>query len=590
MPVDQGGAVSESADDLARSRGVRRAVYAGWALWIALTIVASVLVLLHPARSTFIGYLGGVADWWSGLALYRPGFYGFVYFPSSALIFTPFVALGMPLADVAWRIFAVALFTYGLWRLVRLAVPRHAPIAMAAVLVLLLPSAGENVQHGQAEIAMVGCLFLAAGYVAEALWGRAALWLCVALALKPLALVPFLLYGALFRPLRRPLAIGVVVILLVPFLHPYPPYVVQQYFALVGKLVQSSSPGPYRAYDFGALLSYFGVDLPTELMTGLRVAAALATLGLAAVAVRRLSRAEASIAVLSLAIAYLMVFNPRTEIGDPMDLAAVAGLYLGVAWYRGGPGRRTALLLALLMLGLGTQAYGNWIFHATKEWLKPVLALAFFCYLAQLVLRAAQAEAAGPDADIRPGSSPGRTERLLRDPANLVLLAGLGAVLLGVVWGWPYFAGSAPGSVPAPNATYWFTLAGPEDPGPNPPSNLLINSPTQIYWGRWIDTPVALIVHVRPKPRIVSSYRMSTSPIPAQAIADMPRTWRLEGFRDGHWTVVDRRDDLKPWGVAEVRGFSVQNPGKYDRYRFVFPGRADAGLIRIYHLEIAFAG
>jgi len=593
MPIGEGGAVPESAHYLARDRDVRLAVYAGWFLWIALTVIISVLVLLHPSRSDFADYYDSVADWWSGLPLYRPGAYGFLYLPSSPLIFSPFVALGAPAGDMAWRIFSVALFTYGLWRLVRIMQPRHARVMMPTVLVLLLPSAGVDVQRGQAEIAMVACTFLAASYAAESLWWRAAIWLCVGVALKPLAFVPLLLYGALFGPMRRPLAIGLIVILLMPFFHPDPAYVAAQYVSAFGKLVQSAAPGPYHADDFNAMLNAFGVDLPVKLMIGLRFVAALATLGLGTVAVQRLSREQASITVTSLAIAYLMVFNPRTELGSYVDLAAVAGLNLGVVWNRRGSGQRTALLFGLLMLGLGTQAYGNWIYHLTKIWLKPVLALAYFCYLAQFVIRApraeAPAEAAGFDANVHHGSSAWRSEGLLRDPANSILFAGLGAVLIGVLWGWPFFAASARnGSVPTSNASYWIALAGPEDPGPYPPSNLLLSDP-QYFWEHGIGNAVALVIHLKHMPRTATRYSLATGSHLPEAIARMSRAWELEGFRDGHWTVVDRREGLKPWSASEMRSFSVQNPGKYDRYRFVFPATTSPGLIRIYRLEMVFA-
>jgi hypothetical protein len=47
--------------------------------------------------------------------------------------------------------------------------------------------------------------------------------------------------------------------------------------------------------------------------------------------------------------------------------------------------RATAALLALLALGLGTQAYGNWIYRPTDVWLKPLLGLVYFGYLAHRI-------------------------------------------------------------------------------------------------------------------------------------------------------------------------------------------------------------
>ena len=64
-------------------------------------------------------------------------------------MFTPFVLLGQPLDDLAWRICSVALFLYAVSRLVALVLPGQARLAMAAILLLMLPCAGVNVQRAR---------------------------------------------------------------------------------------------------------------------------------------------------------------------------------------------------------------------------------------------------------------------------------------------------------------------------------------------------------------------------------------------------------------------------------------------------------
>ena len=349
-------------------------------LWVALVVGASVAVSRVPSRSIFDVYRDGVAHWWAAQPLYGPGMRAFVYLPSSALLFTPFATLGQPLDDLVWRVFSVALFAFGLWRLVRLVRPDDPGLALAVVLLLTLPSAGVDVQRGQATVAMTGWTFLGAAGAAERRWGWAALWLTLAFALKPLAVVPMLLFGAVFPPLRWRLALGAALVFAAPFLHPDPSYVAAQQVAMAHTLTHAADLGVTRFNDVAMMLHRFGLDLPESALLALRAAAAAATLALALVAARRSPPRSVALVVLALATAYLMLFNPRTELGNYMGMAAVVGLFAV-----GAPARPW---LGAIMLAMGTQAYGNWIFRPTDVWLKPALCLGFALWLAAGILGA----------------------------------------------------------------------------------------------------------------------------------------------------------------------------------------------------------
>jgi len=385
--------VGVGVEDISARRSRRRAERlrlfesACWALWIALTVVSTILALLHPNRSIFYIYRAGVERWWAGAEVYSAGIHGYLYLPASIFLFSPFAALGTTWGDVAWRIVSVALFTYGLWRLVRLMAPAQARLAMAVLLILLLPTSGTDIQRSQAGVAMAALMFIAGAEAAEARWTRAAVWLCLGLALKPLVVVLLLLYGALMPQLRWRLLIGLAVVLALPFIHPHPAYVAGEYAAFVDKLMTAAAPGTGRWNEFAMMLQRFGVDVPEPAQTAVRALAALATLAVATIAVRRLALKEAAIALLALAIAYLLVFDPRTELGGYMDLAAIAGLYLMTAWNETPRRDGVVVFLAALIIGLGTQAYGDWIYRLTDVWLKPALGLMFLGYLGQRILR-----------------------------------------------------------------------------------------------------------------------------------------------------------------------------------------------------------
>jgi alpha-1,2-mannosyltransferase len=384
MPGGTEAAVGSGAMTLRAERAQLVLRVFAWSAWAILLVAVSILVVRSPIRSIFDAYRDGVHHWWAGEPLYNAADpRGFVYLTSSPLLFTPFVLLGAPYDDLLWRVCSVALFLAGIWRLVRIVVPERAPLAMAVVMLLILPAAGVNVQRGQAEIAMAGLMFPGAADAAEQRWWRAGALLCLGFALKPLALVLILLFAALYRPLRMPLVVGVLIVLAAPFLHSDPGYVLAQDRVMVDTLLFAAQPGITRFNDVAMMLHRFGVDPQAAVMLVVRVGAAALTLWLALLAVRRMPHAEGAITVLALAVTYLVVFNPRTELGSYMNLAALVGLSAASAWMRGQ--RATAVLLVLLVLGLGTQSYGNWIYRPTDVWLKPLLGLVYFAFLAHRV-------------------------------------------------------------------------------------------------------------------------------------------------------------------------------------------------------------
>jgi hypothetical protein len=347
-------------------------------LWAGMLLGTSIILWRDPGRGIFDVYRDATTHWWAAEPLYQSGMRAFVYLTSSPLIFTPFAALGQPLDDLAWRIFSVALFLWGLFRLVRLVRPSDAGVAFATILLLMLPSAGVDVQRGQAAVAMAGWVFLGAADAAEQRWGKAALWLCLAVALKPLALVPLLLFAAAFPPLRLLLAGGVAIVLAVPFMHPDPYYVATQEVAMVRTLTHAADLGVTRFNDIAMMFDRFGVDLPVSAWLAARAIAGAAAIALTVVVARQATAPTGAFIVLAIATTYLMLFNPRTELGNYMALAAVIGVFM----VRDGNMHWQARIgFGAMILAMGTQAYGEWIYRPTDVWLKPLLALVFAVWL-----------------------------------------------------------------------------------------------------------------------------------------------------------------------------------------------------------------
>ena len=49
-----------------------------------------------------------------------------------------------------------------------------------------------------------------------------------------------------------------------------------------------------------------------------------------------------------------------------------------------------------------------------------------------------------------------------------------------------------------------------------------------------------------------------------------PKDWVLEGFNGDSWVVVDRRSNETNWRGKDRREYTVQSPGAYSKYQFVF--------------------
>jgi hypothetical protein len=349
-------------------------------LWLVFIAVIAVLAVARPMRPITRIYSASALDWWAGVPVYTEGIHGFLYLPASALLFTPFALLPLPLADQLWRLAMLAVFSWAVWRAAALVRPDAPARTARIVLALAIPTAAIDVLRNQFELMMFAMMLHAAVDMARGDDRRGGLTLALAVALKPLALVPALLAGAVRPGTRRWLAIGLAVALVAPFIHPDPAYVAGQYGAMVAKLRTAAAPDSGTWFDLTVFLETWGWRPDYDTMTLVRIAAAAVTLGAAVLAARRLDRVSAALATLTLAVCYLLLFNPRVEEGSYVNLAVIAGL-LACVEARRRPGTALPVVLGALVFGLGTHFYGDWIYRPTASWLKQALCLTVYAYL-----------------------------------------------------------------------------------------------------------------------------------------------------------------------------------------------------------------
>jgi hypothetical protein len=358
-----------------------------WAAWgFCLLIFAIILgdVIRSPhTHTTMPTYRAASNAWWGGIDPYTYNAHaGFLYFPQAAFLFTPFNVLPPMAGEIVWRAFTFGLFVYALKRLNAFFLAGKTSASGRTFLFLVLlavPSSFASLRNAQFDLPLAALIVLSAAEIAAERWSTAALWICLAVALKPLAVVPLLLFSALYWRLIPRVAVGVLVVAALPFLHWNPSYVVQEYVRCYQTLAWASLGDEARYSDLGALLSHAGISVPESVKLAARVIFALVYLGLGVAAVRRLELAMSAWAVGALAADYLMLFNPRTETCSYVFLGpfvASLALYFA-AQNRAWPARG----LGFAALGLACDAFpklGAFSVHdLTDRWFKPLLAVLF---------------------------------------------------------------------------------------------------------------------------------------------------------------------------------------------------------------------
>jgi alpha-1,2-mannosyltransferase len=362
--------------------------YIAWGLFLLTFLIINADVVRRPFKHTTMPtYRLASTQWWQAVDPYsRDPHAGFLYFPQAAVLFTPFNLLPFWAGEFLWRAATFGLFAYALVRLNEffLSANRQPAKTFLILSVLAIPSAFASLRNAQFDLPLAALIVLAAAEIAAARWTAATAWLCLAIALKPLAVVPLLLFSALYWKLIPRLALGLVIVLALPFLHWNPAFAANEYVRCFDTLVWASKGNEARYSDLAALLSRFGYDAPDPLKTVARVIFALTYLGLGAMAARRLSRIEAAWTVGALSADYLMLFNPRTETCSYVFLGPfVASLAL---FYAPQAGRKwLSRGLGFAALGLACDAIP--VVHGlTDRWFKPLIALFFLPVLIEFIL------------------------------------------------------------------------------------------------------------------------------------------------------------------------------------------------------------
>ncbi len=357
-----------------------------WIGWAALFLATAAIIVHDSSRSVVPAYRISALQWIAGQPLYElSGIGGFTYFPQAAILFVPFALLPPALGEVLWRLVNIGVLAFGLRSFARLAGERSEQNLFTLMTLVTIPIAWDCARNGQATLAMTGLMLLAVTDVAGSRWWRAALWLSLAVAIKPLAIVLVLLIIAIDRPMTWRVLLGMLVLALAPFVTQHAAYVLQQYAACMQNMTISAHVGVAAhgwTSPFTALRSVAGINVPESVQTVVRLAAAFATLGLCFFSRMRHDAARSAVYVFTLAALYLILFSPRTENNTYAMLGPAIAVFLASGFQiekRTGEG--ILLTLAVLAL-LGSRVIERTLApHAEQIWLSPLLAAGFAVYL-----------------------------------------------------------------------------------------------------------------------------------------------------------------------------------------------------------------
>jgi hypothetical protein len=359
--------------------------WASWAIWLILVvgILSTVQGSISSGnqRTVVDIYRNASLNWISGKPLYAMTGHGFLYLPQGAIVFIPWGILPANVCEIVWRLSIILVAACSAVRLTQLfdGDSRYFFAITVATVVLGMGTA----RVGQSTMMIMGLNLLAIVELSEGHWWRSTLLLMLGIAFKPLGIVLVLLIGALRPQMSYRLALGMIVVALLPFLTQRPDYVLTQYQACLENMRQTFRVGEteYWAQLFG-MLKVWGVETPAVFRTIIRLTFALATLFVCWQATRKLPVRQSSFYVIAFASVYLMLFHSRTEGNTYSMVGPVYGALLADAFYRRKNVWTTAALDVAIILTLLHYELGRRVFPVPREvWLSPCVCSCVTCYL-----------------------------------------------------------------------------------------------------------------------------------------------------------------------------------------------------------------
>jgi len=361
--------------------------YAGesriWYIWLGLLCIIIGLVLAGNQRTVTPNYFNAAQRWIEGSPLYLGTMKsGFIYLPSAAVLLTPFTLLPFVVAEIIWRIIVIGSFSYAAYIFSGVRAWGGGKFSFLLVTLVSVPLGWDCFRNGQMTLLVGALIMVAACDLQEQRWWRSAAWLCLAVALKQMAMAMVLLTAVLYRPMRGRLLAGLALVLLFPFAAQAPMYVTEQYKACLQMLQHAAELGKvvYFADLFG-MLRVAAIEVPGWLKTGISLSGVLCAVALC-MRVRKRSPHFLPFYLFAFSTTVLLLFSPRTENNTYVLLAPAIGLLMAREFAAKDQWIWGWGLTGLAIGIVGTYELGRLLTGPEKAvWLAPLMCLFFFPYL-----------------------------------------------------------------------------------------------------------------------------------------------------------------------------------------------------------------
>lgn len=322
------GTISQPKTDSAAQQSCARWPFVvAVVLWIIPAVVISLMLAHDPTHRTVSGsYHLATQNWWAGKDIYN-GPQGMNYFPHFVILYTPFHFMPLAACEVLWRLVALATIGTGLWQLVRHVFPTSAGKAFLIASILTIPLSLGSVRNGNSNAVFGGVVLWAIVAILKERWWIFALLTVLSMMIKPLGIVLFLLAPLSYSKMRVPLIIGLVAMLVFPFLFGNPVYVWSQHKAMAANLQQCAVVTQHRFADVNGIFRTFNIEMPATISKVVRIVFGALTAALWIWGARRLDNTKRALWLFALTTSYLMLFNPMTEANSYSILAPALAIW-----------------------------------------------------------------------------------------------------------------------------------------------------------------------------------------------------------------------------------------------------------------------
>jgi Glycosyltransferase family 87 len=359
----------------------------------------------------FNDYMLAGWHWMHGEYLYT-NWRGFIYSPVTASFFAPFACLPPRLAYSLWLVTNAGVFLGGLAALFKTNLfPGFSQKCVGIAYLLLLPLVLGNLDVGQANPLIAGCLMFAIAAVRVERWNIAALCVAIPILFKiyPLA-VGMLICVIAPRQFAWRLLVALLLLAVLPFLFQHWSYVSNQYHAWIETRIADNRihyPEKYVPIDLWYLLHWV-CRLPIQpwfyslIQAGTGGAMALLCIW---GRWKKWNSERLLIGLFFLGSVWMPLCGPSTESHTYLLMAPALILALVRSYHE----RQSALLCALLSLAFAIQLINHdsrtlYLFHFTQRWVfsaQPVSAFLFLSYCVYWLLNGSfwPANAVEPEED-----------------------------------------------------------------------------------------------------------------------------------------------------------------------------------------------